>query len=331
LLLARAGAADEGAVGTAGWLTSALRLDGGNRELAAAVHQQARRHRSPDQAAFDRDWVRHAGGLVPAWLTVDRDLLDAAEAWVATGTYEDERGHLAAHPELLDPAADTAVAEALLTVTEDAASRYAALREAARQDGADAAYRPLLLGILASQFAGVEPAQQRVLLAQRGDDLLTGVVSQVLGELAGQDGEPASRARRAAALLDLARSGDAEAVLDALADPSQFPGLLQALAARPDPAALTAAAVVAVTSAASAEEAATGLGYFAIGTAIGGDLARAEQVLRQARELAPAQVPAWINQLAATGQHHPAVLQLIPVLTAPAEPPPTPAGPDGDS
>ena len=45
------------------------------------------------------------------------------------------------------------MAEALLAVSEAAAGRYTALRQAAQQEGADTAYRPLLLTILAQEFA----------------------------------------------------------------------------------------------------------------------------------------------------------------------------------
>ena len=122
-----------------------------------AAHEQARRHRGPDPAAFDQDWARHTGMPVPAWLTVDPALLSSARAWVATDTYTAERDHLAAHPELLEAAADTAVAEALLAVPEDEAGRYTALRQAAQHDGADAAYRPLLLTILAQRVRRRRP------------------------------------------------------------------------------------------------------------------------------------------------------------------------------
>jgi hypothetical protein len=226
------------------------------------------------------------------------------------------------------------VAEALLAVTQDVASRYAALRRAAQQYGADAAYRPLLLAILARAFAAADPARQRALLSESRDDLLTDIVAQALEEITGQGGEPAARAQRATALLDLARTGDAETVLGALADPGQFPDLLQALAVRRDPASLTAAAVVALSAATGPEKAATALAYLAISTAISGDQDQAAEILWQARRLDPAQIPAWINQLARTGDHHPVVLQLIPVLTAPDEPPSAQgaaSGPDGDS
>ncbi len=95
---------------------------------------------------------------------------------MAIDTYAAERDYLAAHPELLEAAAGPAVAEVLLAVPEDEAGRYAALRQAAQHDSADAAYRPLLLTTLAREFAGADPGRQRALLADRADDLLTGTV-----------------------------------------------------------------------------------------------------------------------------------------------------------
>ena len=51
-------------------------------------------------------------------------------------------------------------------------------------------------------------------------------VADALDELAGQEDQQAVAAQRAAALLDLARTGDAEPVFEALAEPGRFPGLL---------------------------------------------------------------------------------------------------------
>ena len=223
LLAARAGAADAGHPAAAVWLARALAMDIKDRDLIDAAHEHARRHRGPDPAAFDQNWARHTGGQVPAWLTVNPALLSSARAWVATDTYTAERDHLAAHPELFEAAADTAVAEAVLAVPEDEASRYSALRQAAQQDGVEAAYRPLLLIILAHEFADADPGRQRALLADRRDELLTDTVADALNELARQEDQQGAAARRATALLDLARTGDAELVFEALTEPDQFP------------------------------------------------------------------------------------------------------------
>ena len=321
LLVARARRVKVGHSGAAEWLARALALDRGERMLVITVHEQARRHRGSDPAAFDKNWARHTGESVPAWLTVDLVLLSSARAWVATDTYTAERDYLIAHPELLEAAADTAVAEALLAVSEHEAARYTALRQAAQHDGADAAYRPLLLAILAREFASADPGRQRALLADRRDELLTSTVTGALSELATQEDQQAIMAQRAAALLDLARSGDAEPVLAALTEPGQFPRLLHGLALRLDGGSVGAAAIVAYTAATTRAEAATAVFYLAVGVAAGGDQEQADDLITQALAADPAQVPGWINALAEIGEHHHGVLQLIPVLTAPAEQP----------
>jgi tetratricopeptide (TPR) repeat protein len=325
LLIARAAAADAGHPAAAAWLGRALALELEDRGLVNAAHEQARRHRGPSPAVFDQDWALRTGMPVPAWLTVDSALLSSAQAWVATDTYTAERDHLAAHPELLEGAADTAVAEALLAVPEDEAGRYTALRQAAEHEGADVAYRPLLLTILAREFADADPARQRALLADCADDLLTGTVTDTLNELAGQEDQQAVAAQRATALLDLARTGDAEPVLEAVTEPGRFPRLLHELAIRTGAASAGPAAVVAYTAATTPAEAASAVFYLAVAAAAGGDQEQAGDLIRQARAADPAQVPAWINELAEIGQHHQGVLQLIPELTAPD--PPAPPGP----
>jgi hypothetical protein len=225
---------------------------------------------------------------------------------MATETYDRERDYLADHPELLEASADTAIAEALLAAPEDEVARYTALREEAQRDGVDAAYRPLLLSMLAQEFVGADPGRQRVLLAEHRDDLLTEFVA---------DGLEALGAQRAIALLDLARNGDAEAVFDAMAEPERFPPLLHALATRADTGSLGPAAVVAY----SVTEATDAVFYFAVAAAAGGDRDQAVQLVRQVREAEPGRMPTWINELARIGRHHPEVLSLIPVLTGDAE------------
>ena len=113
-------------------------------DLLAAAHRVARRHRAVDPSAWDAAWSQATGDAAPAWLTIDPELLLTAEAWVGTSTDQDGRDHLEAHPELLDPAAETAVEEALLTVEQPEADRYRQLVAQARTQGVDAAYRQLL-------------------------------------------------------------------------------------------------------------------------------------------------------------------------------------------
>jgi tetratricopeptide (TPR) repeat protein len=324
LLVARAGAADAGYPTAAAWLGRALATDLEDRDLINAAHEEARRHRGPDPAAFDRDWARRTGMPVPAWLTVDSALLNNARAWVATDTYIAERDYLTAHPELLKVAADTAVAEALLAVPEDETGRYAALRKAAQHDGADGAYRPLLLTILAREFADADPGRQRALLADHADDLLTGTVTDTLIKLADQEDRQAVAVQRATALLNLARAGDAESIFEALAEPGRVPRLLHELAVRTAPVSIGHAAVVAYTTATTHAEAANAVFYLAVARSAEGDHKQARDLIKRARAADPAQVPAWINELAEIGQHHHDVLRLIPELTGPADPPAPP-------
>jgi hypothetical protein len=248
-------------------------------------------------------------------------LLSSAQAWVATNTYTAERDHLTAHPELLEATADTAVAEALLALPEDEAERYMTLRHAAQQEGIDTAYQPLLLTILAYEFAEAEAARQRVLLTERHDDLLTDTVADALNDLAGEEGPQAAAVQRALALLDLARTGDADPLFEALAEPHKLPHVLHALALRPDTAPLSPAAMVAYTAATTLAGAATAMFYIAVAMTAGGELEQASDLIGQARTTDATQVSAWINDLAEIGRHHPGVLRLIPALTAPTDEP----------
>jgi hypothetical protein len=67
----------------------------------------------------------------------------------------------------------------------------------------------------------------------------------------------------------------------------------------------------------------------AVAMAAGGELEQASDLIGQARTADATQVSAWINELAEIGRQHPAVLQLIPVLTAPAGQPHQEASDDG--
>jgi len=318
LLVARASGTEPGNAKVAGWLVRSLALDSENRDLQGSVHELARRHRVPDPAAFDENWARHTGRPVPAWLTVDPVLLAAARAWVATDTYTAERDYLADHLELLEPDADIAVAEALLVVTEQAAGRYSALRQVAQRDGVAAAYQPLLLTILAREFTTADPHRQRELLVGRRDDLLSETVASALNELADQEGEIAILSQRASALLALARTGDDGLAFEALDEPGRFPALLHTLATQAEAGSLAPAAIAAYTIAATNAEAAAAMFYLAVGGVIQGNRDGAADLVKQARTADPDQVPSWINELAGIGQHHPGVLPLISMLTAPA-------------
>jgi hypothetical protein len=235
---------------------------------------------------------------------------------VGTDTLQAERDYLAAHPELLDADSDTAVAEALLTMSEDDEHGHAAVRQAARQDGIEAAYRPLLLDILAREFAYADPEEQRELLGGHREELRSDTVADVLDELSGEEGDAAIVAQRAAALIALDRTADVEAVFAALAEPGQFGPLLHALAIGARAGSLIPAATVAYITATTGVQAANAGFYLAVGEAVKGDHDQAADLVAEASEVGPDQVRPWVNELAEIGQYHPGVLTLIPVLTA---------------
>ncbi|WP_203791203.1 hypothetical protein, partial [Paractinoplanes rishiriensis] len=318
LLLARTAAADPGTPQAIGWVTTALRHADGDRPMLASLHDQARRHRNADPDRFDHAWTA-AAGTPPDWLTLDMALLNVAHAWIDTPTYRDEHDFLKAHPELLTPAANSAITEAVLTVSEQTAERYLTLRDNARAHGTAAAYQPLLLAGLAAEFAAADPPTQAAMLAEHRDDLLTDTVRETLAEQAD------NAADRADAILALAHIGAAEPALDALMHPEKFADLMATIAESPDWTTLDAVAFLARTSAETDEAAATADFYSAVAAACADDLDEAAQTLTQARQLAPDQTATWINQLARIGRRHPAALSLIAVLTTPDQPPGAPA------
>ena len=316
LLAARAAAADPGHPGAVRWLSECLELASGDRSLTAAIHDQARRHWAANPAVFSADWQRLTGQPVPLWLTVDASLLTTAKAWIATNTVNEEREFLSLHLELLDPIADDAVSEALLSVSEDTAQQHTALRQAARATGVEAAYRPLLLTLLAHQFSASDLGEQRSMLVSQHDDLLSSTVRDTINSLARENN---MSARRAKELLDLAALEAHEAVISALMQPDRLPSVLHGLACRPDPAALAPAAMAALTIPSTPEQTATITFYLAVAAANAGESVRADELLSQVRRLGLGQEAAWIDWLADIGRQHPPVLALIPALTRPQE------------
>ena len=317
MLTSRAAAASPGDPRAAGWLGRALSLTT-DRSLVAELRDHGRRHRHVNPADFDVAWERDVGGPVPTWLGIDPSLLASARAWVATATYDEEGAYLAAHPQLLDPAADDAVAETLLSTSDEDAQWYRGLREEARRTDAHVAYRPLLLGVLAMDFARSDVARQRIMLAERGGDLLTDEVRDTLARLESRDATEGADALRASAFVDLARLDAHEGVMETLQADGDLGLLMQQLATSDDAAALGPTAVVAFTTAADQPRAAVALFYLSVASAIGGGLHSAGNLASQARAAGPDQIHTWLGRCAAIGQVHTSVLPLLAVLTQPS-------------
>jgi tetratricopeptide (TPR) repeat protein len=298
LLIHRSSHAEAGTPAAASWLVTALTLAGEDRTLAADVHHEARRHDDAAPQAWRHAWSEASDQPLPAWLLVDRELFQHATEWLATPTYQDEHQFLTEHPQLADDAADHAVEEALLDLPEPEAARYHQLRHAARHQGIDAAYRPLLLGVLAAEFRHASPVEQRQLLDTRRADLLDDHVRNPLAaQAAGEDATPQDV--RAVAVLDLVASGATDQLLDevyaAIEQPIRFPEILHTAATTTMPAQqLETLAQVALTTATTNQDAATAFLYAAIASA---DPDQSRARLEQARQFDPDHRDEWSRLL----------------------------------
>jgi len=225
-LFFRASAAEPGDPRVAAWLVQVCRSD--DRDLLDTAHDIARSHRAANLENWDAAWVGAGGSETPGWVTVDPGLLAAARAWIDTPTYQEERDHLTAHPELLAPDTVAAVEEALLRVDENDAVQHQQILARARAEGVDAAYRPVFLILLADQFADADPAEQRGLLTTRRAELLDDLVRDYLNECG--EADETGEVTRATALLEIAAHDSGDPILAntfiALDDPSHFSDLL---------------------------------------------------------------------------------------------------------
>jgi hypothetical protein len=308
-------AADAGDPRTAAWVVEACRSD--DRGLLGPARDRARTHRAADPQHWDAAWAQASGEEPPDWLTVDTGLLAVAKAWIDTPSYEEERDHLAAHPELRGSDAETAIEEALLRVDENAADRYRQLWVRARADGVDAAYRPVILLLLANRFTRASPAEQRQLLSARRPELLDEVVRDFLADRAEADEN--TKVTRAVALLEIARrdvdNSTLQAGFRALENPAAFAGLLHAIATGQRAGdLLQPLAQIALTAASTLKEAAQAELYLAVAVAIAGDIAGGTDVLAHAVGLDSSRRSEWIGRLADVGAGHPAVFQLIEAM-----------------
>ncbi|EOD67223.1 tetratricopeptide repeat protein [Amycolatopsis vancoresmycina] len=297
---------------TAAWLHEVLAED--NRELLKKAHTQARRHRAASPEAWQQAWIAIEGTPLPPWLVVDLDMLKLATGWLATKTYEDEYEYLKTHLELLDETFDIAMEESLLQIAEEHASRYVELRTAARSEGSEAAYRPLLLGVLARQFVAADIEQQQQLVTDRRTDLLDELCLSYLDKLFEAGNEAALVASALLRLVERKPDDELAEVFTAMADPDLFPPLLHAAAGGSDTTIVASLATIAFQTAQTADQAATAAFYLAVSAAIDGDDTAPTQ-LREALDVSPAERNTWIARLAELGAVHPAVLTLIPTLT----------------
>ncbi|HST85549.1 MAG TPA: tetratricopeptide repeat protein, partial [Kineosporiaceae bacterium] len=302
------------------WLATALKSPGMEPGLERAIHEAARELRANDPIVFDAQWSAASGEPTPDWLSIPVDLLEKAVSWVNTPTFEHEAAWLAEHPELLDPASDVVVTEALLGIENDEANRLRKLRAAAQSDGVSAAYNPLLDAVLLRRFLNAELPRQIELLDAEGERLRQPAFVQSLSSYSTQD-DPSlvHAAMQARALILLSTTGRHRVAIDALADQAEFDNLQRSAAIEGRPEELSALATLLMTQASNSNQNARALFYQAIAGLLNGappdqirDLVHA---LRQVTE-----APEYINLTASIGTKQPKALAIVPLLTEPLPP-----------
>jgi tetratricopeptide (TPR) repeat protein len=321
LLLYRSMDADPGDPAAAVWLVRALELVSEHPALTAALREEARRHLQPvgTRDGFEMAWHEATGTDLPGWATLDPVLLERANAWVDTPTFSDERDHLGAHPELLEPDATAVVEEALLAVPVEERDRLRRLREESRRSSPAVAYHDLVRSELLGRFVVGDPIAQQQMLNDSFEDLATAEARDALAAEAAGDSPRGIQV--AAALLDLAQYPDHELLLvrafAALNGDRDLATDLREVARGADADPLWPLAVIAVNTASTKAQAATALLYAAVAQAIAGDTKQAAETLMEARRLDPDERDAWIGDLGALATVHSEVVTLFPALTAP--------------
>jgi hypothetical protein len=308
-------------------LRQAISIDGIGPEGLTLAHEFARRHRNPDPESWDAAWTAAAGETLPQWMSIDPETLDAARTWVTMNVsdreqdpVEDlrrERDWIVAHPELLSEAADTAIDEALLPLSQEVADRYRTIRNAAQTTGIDAAYEKPLAAALIQHFAAAEPASQRQMLSERRTELTSETVELSIQTDAADDDNP--QTKRAYALLTLAAQETGflilDDVFDALEEPQRFSALLHTLAAGPDAATLLPlAATIARTAGDTGETLGLADVFAALAAAINDDTNDVESLATSAVSAAPNERDAWILQLTELASVTPAAVTVIAAL-----------------
>ncbi|MGH8907567.1 MAG: tetratricopeptide repeat protein, partial [Egibacteraceae bacterium] len=186
-------------------LRRALRLvPRDEHRLVADCHATGRRLRALDPDAFDRVWPE---ALSP-WLTLNQTHLDLTLEWIGTDTIEAEYAFFVAHVgELLGDATAVALDEiGLYQVDPTSVDVYRSLWDQARRGGVDEAYRLRLAGALLARWVDADLDAKREMLNERGDELLSTDVAEVLQTWREQDPEDDQLAIHEA-LLTLASAG----------------------------------------------------------------------------------------------------------------------------
>jgi len=187
------------------------------------VHDVARSHRALDPANFDRAWHEQGRDDLPDWLLVPIEVEWAVIGWWNVPTWPLSREYLQAHPVLLDPRADILLEEFADTPDRrEMIDLHLQLLAAARRDGVDAAYAPMMLNIEVSEWLGSDTPQEHL---ARHPELQRAEVQE---KLQANSAEGNARATAFAAILELTRRGEQDLAFQALQKPDTMSGRLRA-------------------------------------------------------------------------------------------------------
>jgi hypothetical protein len=157
-------------------LITLLTLDDGQTPdpVMLAARNFLRAHRSRDPAAVNRAWQAITGAEQPDWLTLTAAQIGLVTEWITVQGWAESKDFFVAHAgELLEPSA-TVVLDELALVAAAQVELHRHLLDGIRELGLAAAYRPLLLRDLLTDWMKLSDWQQSRSFAEvHAKDLLT--------------------------------------------------------------------------------------------------------------------------------------------------------------
>jgi hypothetical protein len=157
-------------------LVTLLTLDDGQTPDAVvlAARNVLRAHRSRDSAAVNRVWQEVTGTEQPDWLGLTLAQIGLVTEWVTAPNWAESKDFFAAHTEELLDHHVTLVLEELALVAAARVELHRHLLGGVRERGLEAAYRPLLLRDLLTDWIKLQDWQHSRSFAERhAKDLLT--------------------------------------------------------------------------------------------------------------------------------------------------------------
>ncbi|MGH4018639.1 MAG: tetratricopeptide repeat protein [Pseudonocardiaceae bacterium] len=152
--------------------------------IVLAARNALRGHRAQHPLAVDRAWRAVSGSEPPEWLALTAEQICIVVEWIVAPTWAESKRFFAAHAEelLAHPAAVALDELELLVAPRAGQHRY--LLDDVRERGIEAAYRPLLLKDLLTDWISAENWQDsRSFAEEHATDLLTTEAEVMLARL----------------------------------------------------------------------------------------------------------------------------------------------------